>query len=84
MVSPGTGDVRVSSVRTEQGKVSVALTGSPDDLPEASKTLACACLTLTCLEISGEESVMIFWGDEVITMDRSCLTLFDSSMAANE
>ena len=76
--SPFPADVQLSSVRTGQNKVTVTLTGSPDSIPEVQRTLACACLTLTCLDISSEESVMIFWGDEIIIMDRTCLTLFDS------
>ena len=80
LTSPFPADVQLTGVRTGQNMVTVTLTGSPDTLPEAQKTLACACLTLTCLDMSEEETVMIFWGDEIITMDRSCLTLFDSSL----
>ena len=80
LTSPFPADVQLTSIRTGQNMVTVTLTGSPDILPEAQKTLACACLTLTCLDMAAEENVMIFWGDEIITMDRSCLTLFDSSV----
>ena len=84
LVSPFPADVQLSSVRTGQNIVTVTLTGSPDALSEASKTIACACLTLTCLDMSGEDSVMIFWGEDIITMDRNCLTLFDSSTTPTE
>ncbi len=80
LICPFPSDVQLSSIRTGQGKVTVTLTGSPEHLPEAQKTLACACLTLTCLDIFEEETVMILWGEEIITMDESCLTLFDSSL----
>ena len=59
--------------------MTVNLTGDPGSLSPTQKTIACACLTLTCLDLTEEESVMIFWGDEIISMDRSVLTLFDSS-----
>ena len=59
--------------------MTVTLSGDPSSLSDTQKTLACACLTLTCLEMTTEESVMIFWGDEIIIMDRSVITLFDSS-----
>jgi len=84
LVSPFPADVQLISVRTGQNMVTVSLSGSPEGLSEAAKTLACACLTLTCLDIADEESVMIFWGEEIITMDESCLTLFDSSTATTE
>ena len=77
--SPFPDDVQLSSARTGQNKVTVNLTGDPSSLSESQKTMACACLTLTCLELTEEESVMIFWGEEIIIMDRSVLTLFDSS-----
>ena len=79
LISPFPADVQLSGIRLGQNKVTITLTGSPDAMPEAQKNLACACLTLTCLDIAGEESVMIFWGEEIITMDRSILTLFDES-----
>ena len=79
LISPFPADVQLTSVRTGQNKVTVNLTGDPSSLSATQKTLACACLTLTCLELTEEESVMIFWGDEIILMDRSVLTLFDSS-----
>ena len=79
LASPFPADVQLSNVRTGQNKVTIHLTGDPTSLTSAQKTLACACLTLTCLELAEEKSVMIFWGEEVITMDHSILTLLDSS-----
>ena len=79
LISPFPADVQLTGVRTGQNKVTVNLTGDPGSLSPTQKTIACACLTLTCLDLTEEESVMIFWGDEIISMDRSVLTLFDSS-----
>ena len=80
LISPFPADVELSTVRTGQNKVTVTLKGDPSSLSETQKTLACACLTLTCLEITSEESVTIVWGEETFTMDRSIITLFDSSV----
>lgn len=79
LTSPFPADVQLTSVRTSQDRITVKLSGTPETTQDALKTLACACLTLTCLDATEAESVMILWGDEHITMDRSCLTLFDDS-----
>ena len=79
--SPFPAGLRVIDVKrqTRLNLVRVTLSGELDTLSESQRTLALACLTLTCLEMSGEESVVIAWDDELVTMDRSCLTLFDNS-----
>ena len=82
--SPFPSGVHLTSVRTSQNMVTVTLPGTPEGLSEAQKTLAYACMTLTCLEITPKDTVCIFWGEEIITMDRSCLTLFDSSPLPTE
>lgn len=41
-------------------------------------SLACACLTLTCLEISSASEITIRCGDREKTFDRSSLTLLDT------
>lgn len=79
LISPFPADVQLDSVRSFQNKVAISLTGSPEEMPDVRKNLACACLALTCLDITGTETVTIYWGEETITMDRSSLTLSDES-----
>lgn len=84
LVSPFPAGLQVTGIKTGVGTVRIDLTDELDSLPEAKQTLACACLTLTCLDISGMESVVLVWGDKIITMDKSCLTLFDNSAPQTE
>ena len=79
LVCPFPSDVQLSSIRTGQGKVTVTLTGSPEHLPEAQKTLACACLTLTCLDITDANEVTVLYRERSLTMTRDSLTLIDES-----
>ncbi len=53
-----------------------ALALSPEEF-----TLACACLTLTCLELTDGEQVTIVCGNNSIAMTRDSLTLQDDSAA---
>ncbi len=45
-------------------------------------TLACACLTMTTLSITGGDEVTITSGSRSVTMSRDSLTLIDDSTAS--
>ena len=44
---------------------------------DAEFSLACACLTMTCLEFTDAESVTVISGSRSVTMDESLLTFSD-------
>ena len=46
-------------------------------MTDAQFTLACSCLTLTCLELVDAESVTVVSGDRSITMNADSLTQKD-------
>ncbi len=79
LISPFPEDVQLTNIRTGKNIVTITLSGSPNALSETEKILACSCLTLTCRDLFDKDSVMICWGDDIITMDKSSLTLFDES-----
>ena len=79
LVSPFPEDVQLTNIRTGKNVITLTLSGSPDALSDSEKILACSCLTLTCLEITNSDSIMICWGEDIITMNRSSMTLFDES-----
>ncbi len=66
----------------ERSGHAVILELSDKELTDAEFTLACACLTLTCLEMVGGETVTVTIGAHTATMSRDSLTLYDSSAEA--
>lgn len=84
LISPFPEDVQLTNIRTGKNVVTITLSGSPDTLSEAEMILASSCLTLTCLDIFDQDSVMICWGEEIITMNGSGITLFDKSAPISE
>lgn len=68
-------------IRTQidSGHIILELSGLPKTMTDAEFSLACACLTLTCLEIMDAEDVTIHSEDRSRTMDRSTLTLYDTT-----
>ena len=79
LISPFPEDVQLTNIRTGKNVITLTLSGSPDALSDSEKILACSCLALTCLEITDSDSIMICWGEDIITMNRSSMTLFDES-----
>ncbi len=65
--------------RQQDDQICLELSDAAQSLSELDFSLACACLTLTCLDISGAASVTVICGDRTRTMDRSSLTLFDTA-----
>jgi len=59
----------------------ILLTLSDDalTLSDLDYSLACACLTLTCLDITDADSVTVSCGDRVRTMTQESLTLYDET-----
>jgi len=64
--------------------VILTLTDVLSSVSEAKQTLACACLALTSMDITGQDSAILIWADEMITLDRASLTLYDSSAPQSE
>lgn len=78
LVSPLPTGSRITSAR-EDSQVRLDLGISVETMSDIEFSLACACLTLTCLEISDAEEVSIQCVDRVRTLDRASLTLYDST-----
>lgn len=49
-------------------------------MSDAEFSLACACLTLTCGELTGVEQVTVTNAERTITMSREAITLVDTSI----
>ena len=82
LVSPIPRGTRIYSAVQENNTVTLTLSDASQTLTDSEFSLACACLTMTCLEITGADKVNIASGDRSVTMTRDNLTLFDDSAAA--
>ena len=80
--SPLPKGILLLSSAMEEGEVHLTLSDSSRLMTESDFSLACACLALTSLEITGLTTVTIESGDRFVTMTAGDLTLFDDSAAA--
>lgn len=76
------------SLTLEDNNADVLLTAAFSQLHDMELTIACACITMTVIELTGVETVTIHTnyanldGVSQIIMDSSCLLLIDVSAAA--
>ena len=82
LVSPIPRGVRFLSVEQADRMITLNLSDTSAVLTDAEYSLACACLTLTCLDLIGTDAVTINSGARSVTMTRDNLILYDSSMTA--
>ena len=82
MVSPLPLCTRLLGVSRENGTVTLELTDTAQSVTDTEFTLACACLTMTTLSITGGDEVVITSGSRSVTMRRDSLTLIDDSTAS--
>lgn len=78
LVSPLRPGVQITS-KQDGTHIYLELSNLPSTLSDIDFSLTCACLTLTCLDITGAEDVTISSGDRVKTMNRQSLTLYDTA-----
>ncbi len=71
----------IFSAKYESGTVLLAL--SDTTLTDVDFSLACACLAMTCMDLTGAEAVTITSGSRTVSMDKTNLVLFDSGSAAS-
>lgn len=75
--SPIPSGVSIVSAEQKNNSIIVHLSESSDSMTDAQYTLACSCLTLTCLEITDAEYVTINSGDRSLTLRADSLLLQD-------
>lgn len=80
-VPPGTS---IFSAKQTGSIVTLHLSDTSDSMTDAQFTLACSCLTLTCLELTEAEYVTINSGDRSVTMNADMLLLQDLATAGTE
>lgn len=84
LASPIPRGVSLLHVSMEGGKIILELTDTEKSMTDSQFSLACACLSLTCLNITLADSVTIVSGNRSVTMTAENLVLLDSSTQAKE
>lgn len=82
-LSPLPAGTRIFKTEVADSSVKLHLSDAALSLSPERYTLACACLALTCFDLTDAQTVTIICTDQSITMSRSSLTLRDDS-AANQ
>ncbi len=80
--SPLPVSTRILSAEQVEGAVTLTLSEVPASMSDAAFSLACACLTKTCIGLTDAESVTIISGTRSITMGSDNLILSDSDEPA--
>ena len=78
LVSPFPPGLLITAIRQGTGTLILTLTDALSSVSEAQQTVACACLALTGMDITGHDTVILIWTDEMVTMTRDTLTLYDA------
>lgn len=84
LVSPLPDSTTVLSVEHHGSNVTITLSEPTEVLTDAQFTMACSCLTLTCLELTTATNVTIKSGDHAVTLDTHHLLLQDLITADKE
>lgn len=70
---------KLLSVQQEDNTLLLEISNTGDTLSASRFSLACACLTMTCLELSTAEEVTVTSGERSITMTRDSFLLSDGT-----
>lgn len=77
LVSPIPKGTRIYSAEQAEDTVFLTLSDTAATLTDSGFSIACACLSLTCLGLTGAEKVTITSGDRTVTMSADTLMLHD-------
>ncbi len=76
-ISPVPRGTRVLRAEKQEEEVFLKLSDTDESMSDSEFTIACACLSMTCMELTGLEQVTITGGSRTVTMTRDNLIQFD-------
>lgn len=76
--SPFSKTARLVSVQKSGTSILIQLSDETQNLSDASFSLACACLTLTCMDAFSCNEVTVTSGERSVTMNENSIVLFDT------
>lgn len=77
-------DTTLLSVKLEDTQLLVELSDTTEAMTDARFSLACTCLTLTCRDAFGVQSVTVVSGERSITLDEDMLLLYEDPFPDSE
>lgn len=80
--SPLPRGVWILAAAQEARQITIQLSDTLENMSDLDYSLACACLSMTCLDMTDAERVTIISGDRSVTMGWDTLTLYDGSETA--
>lgn len=78
--SPIPRGTRIYVVQNDASGVVLKLSDTPIRMTDAQFSLACACLSLTCLELTDADTITISNENRSVTMTADTILLFDSTI----
>lgn len=79
LVSPFPYRTKLISLQQTDTDIRIELSDTVHSMTDAQFSLACACISLTCMELTGAESVTVVSGNQTLSTTREQLLLFDES-----
>lgn len=77
LVSPIPKGTRIYSAEQKEDTVYLNLSDTSATLTDSGFSIACACLSMTCISLTGADSVTITSADRTVTMSADTLMLYD-------
>lgn len=82
--SPLPRGVMLYSAEQTADEIILNISNHESTMTDADFSLSCACLSLTCFDITDAQSVTVISGTRSITMNRDIIALYDSSINSEE
>ena len=83
LISPFPKSVRLLSVEQAGSAIHIELTDQSHIMLDSEFSLACACLTMTCTQFTGCDTVTVISGERTLTMNADSI-LFQDSLPQQE
>ncbi len=84
LVSPLPRGTRIYFSEQTQDTITLKLSDTANTLSDIDFSLACACLSLTCLDLADVETVTVISGERTLSMNAKGLVLYDSNTILEE
>ncbi len=78
LIPPFSKSTRLLSVQQDGGAITIELSDHTSIMTDSEFSLACACLTLTCLDFTECEEVTVVSGERSVTMTADSILLSDT------
>jgi len=75
---------RIFKLENDESTIRMKLSQHAHSLSDSQFSLACGCITMTCLELTSAEQVTITDGERTVTMQRESITLLDDCKANSQ